>query len=390
MHVLVDGANVGRFSTFKFKGKGKKKGKALPPIDLAQICSAMSSLREQFKNAEVTLFLFENVIDEWERRDEPGLPQILAADANCITKVPSRSDVDEFILQEAIRLSDAGGNVRIITNDNFDVYVVRKGHKAIDKLSKERLQQWLCKFTFSRGRFVLQPSTGEAHRASVASVASAQDDVTDMDVEMTDRSPVTSCEVRAKWEDAVHAFTHPMASNGTPSSSRPVLKVMPILPRRPASGITAASSQTSSAPNRAACPAAKKTPLQKKPAPSLPTGAQGPLAKAGDKSGAESRMAPSTAMLGNRWKQAENAWNAGEAAKKPATSAEKRDSTAVAALGNAPKKRKISSHDISVDADVKPAPTRKFIYDTSHPDFKKPPSWDKIDEILGRKRPRRG
>lgn len=216
MHVLVDGANVGRFRTFKGNGKG-------PSIEPGLILQAMQGLRAQLKDVgEVTLFLSEPTIDYWDRRGVPELKQILAADPKCITKVPSRVDVDEFILQEAKRLSSFGAKVIIVSNDNFDEYMFPRGKRAIDGLSKERVAQWLCKFTFSRDRFVIQ-ALDQARREP--------ENVED--VEMRDSSPFTSSDRRKLWEDGFGAWTQkdvepkavpvPMAVTHCPAASSTIM-----------------------------------------------------------------------------------------------------------------------------------------------------------------------
>jgi len=260
---LVDGANVGRFSTLNGaprKGSGKGKGKG-PPIDPGKVWLAMRTIRNQFPGSEVTLFLYETVISDWQQRKLPELQQILAGDKDCITKVPSRSDVDEFLLQEAMRGALNGNAVRIITNDNFDEYVA--GPRAIAGLTKEKLQKMLCKYTFSRSCFVIQPG-------SRATPARAQPP-----------PPQPCADKNAKWEAGLRAWTRAPA----PSSSSKGPGVATIPPPEQKRGIKR---------NREA--------------------------DAGGKG------------------QASHAANGGG----------------------------------------------KFIYDTSHPDFVKPPSWDATDELLGR------
>ncbi|CAD7968125.1 unnamed protein product [Amoebophrya sp. A25] len=112
--VIVDGPNVAR----TVAGSRSRSPRQIPPLDMETLSVALEAVEERFPGVPQEVMLYQPDYDQLDREDNKTFRTI---QRKC-TSVPSRSDVDEVILQRALKLRKRGVPVRILTNDNYDVY----------------------------------------------------------------------------------------------------------------------------------------------------------------------------------------------------------------------------------------------------------------------------
>ncbi|CAD7929621.1 unnamed protein product [Amoebophrya sp. A120] len=147
--VVVDGPNVGRF--LKQKGSSASSSR-MPVIETELIANAYNAVQERFPEAVVEILVYQPDLARWDRENDPHIARIRQQ----VTEVPSRSDVDDLVLQRALKCWRQGQKVRILSNDNYDVYREDSKSsgkadqpKAIAGVTREWLQAVLWKFSFS-------------------------------------------------------------------------------------------------------------------------------------------------------------------------------------------------------------------------------------------------